>query len=82
MHPPYLDIINFTEHENDLSKIGNLTQFVKAFVGVCKNTLPYLVKDRYFAVIMGDVYKNGEVIPVSFYLMDAYDKNYYNNFFY
>jgi DNA modification methylase len=26
----------------------------------CENSLKYLDKDRYFAVIVGDVYKNGE----------------------
>lgn len=76
MHPPYMDIVKFTEHENDLSKISDLNAFVKKFVAVCKNTLCYLEKDRYFAVIIGDVYKNGEVIPVSFYLMDAIKRNF------
>lgn len=76
MHPPYLDIVKFTDHENDLSKISELKQFVKTFVVVCKNTLPYLAKHRYFALVIGDVYKNGEVIPLSFYLMDAVKRNF------
>lgn len=76
MHPPYLDIIKFTEHKNDLSQISDLTTFVKKFIAVCQNTLKYLSKDRYFAIVMGDVYKNGEVIPASFYLMDAIKRNF------
>lgn len=75
-HPPYLDIIKFTENPNDLSHISNLTTFVKKFILVCKNTLRYLSNERYFAIIIGDVYKNGEVIPVSFYLMDAIKRNF------
>ncbi|MEZ5026695.1 MAG: DNA methyltransferase [Chitinophagales bacterium] len=70
-HPPYLDIVKFTEHQNDLSKINNTEQFEKIFVNVCKHTLPYLTKNRYFALVIGDVYKNGEVVPLSFYLMNA-----------
>ncbi len=70
-HPPYLDIIKFTENQNDLSKINDTEQFVQLFINVCKFTLPYLANNRYFALVIGDVYKNGEVIPLSFYLMNA-----------
>lgn len=76
IHPPYMDIVKFTEHPNDLSKINDLTTFVKSFVNVCKNTLPYLSKNRYFAVVIGDVYKKGEVIPLSFYVMDAIKRSF------
>ena len=76
MHPPYLDIVKFTDNENDLSKISDLNTFVKTFVKVCHNTIKYLSKDRYFAIVIGDVYKNGEVIPASFYLMDAIKRNF------
>lgn len=76
MHPPYLDIVKFTEHTNDLSKISDLNLFSKTFVKVCQNTLPFLDKNRYFALIIGDVYKNGEVVPLSFYLMDAIKRNF------
>lgn len=70
-HPPYLDIVKFTEHKNDLSKISDTEQFVKVFTNVCLHTLPFLNKNRYFALVIGDVYKNGEVVPLSFYLMNA-----------
>lgn len=75
-HPPYMDIVKFTENNNDLSKISDLKIFVDTFVKVCKNTLPYLAKNRYFALVIGDVYKNGEVIPLSFYLMEAIKQNF------
>lgn len=76
MHPPYLDIVKFTDNEKDMSKIGDLSTFVKQFIKVCNNTIKYLSKDRYFAIVIGDVYKNGEVIPLSFYLMDAIKRNF------
>ena len=31
MHPPYLDIVKFTDDENDLSNIGNLKDFISKF---------------------------------------------------
>lgn len=76
MHPPYMDIVKFTDHQNDLSKINDLNSFVKTFINVCNNTLPYLAKNKYFAIVIGDVYKNSEVIPLSFYLMDAVKRNF------
>ena len=70
MHPPYMDIVKFTDKENDLSQIGNLKEFVNKFKIVCENSLRYLDKNRYFALVVGDVYKNGEVLPLAFYCMD------------
>jgi SAM-dependent methyltransferase len=75
-HPPYMDIVKFTDNPKDLSTIGDLQTFVNIFVKVCNNTLQYLEKNRYFAVIIGDVYKNGEVIPLSFYIMDSIKRNF------
>ena len=65
-----------TDNENDLSKISDLKIFVDTFVNVCRNTLQHLAKNRYFALIIGDIYKNSEVIPVSFYLMNAIKHNF------
>lgn len=75
-HPPYMDIVKFTDNPNDLSKICDLKMFVDTFVNVCRNTLKYLAINGYFALVIGDVYKNGEVIPVSFYLMNAIKRNF------
>jgi 16S rRNA G966 N2-methylase RsmD len=76
MHPPYMDIVKFTDNKNDLSQISNLTSFVKIFTNVCKNTLKYLSPNRYFSIIIGDVYKNSEVIPLSFYIIDSIKRNF------
>ncbi len=76
MHPPYMDIVKFTNKKEDLSQIDNISEFVKKFIIVCKNSLKYLDKNRYFAVVIGDVYKNSEVLPLGFYVMDAIKRNF------
>jgi len=76
IHPPYMDIIKFTNNKDDLSQIGNIQEFVNKFKVVCENSLKYLEKDRYFAVVIGDVYKNSEVIPLGFYCMDMIKRNF------
>lgn len=75
-HPPYLDIVKFTDDKNDLSQIGNLKEFVGKFKIVCENSLRYLDRDRYFALVVGDVYKTGEVLPLAFYCMDMIKRNF------
>lgn len=76
MHPPYLDIVKFTDNEDDLSKIDNLKEFIGKFKIVCENSLKYLEKNRYFAIVVGDVYKNSEVLPLAFYCMDMIKRNF------
>jgi len=76
MHPPYMDIVKFTDNKNDLSQIDNINEFVKKFKIVCENSLRYLEKDRYFAIVIGDVYKNSEVLPLGFYCMDMIKRNF------
>ncbi len=76
MHPPYLDIVKFTDDANDLSQIGNLKDFIGKLKVVCENSLKYLDKDRYFAIVVGDVYKNGEVLPLAFYCMDMIKRSF------
>lgn len=70
MHPPYMDIVKFTDKPEDLSQIGDLNIFIKIFNKSVSNAIKYLDTTRYFAVVIGDVYKNGEVVPLAFYLMD------------
>ncbi len=70
MHPPYMDVVKFTDKPEDLSQIGDLNTFVKTFNRAISNAIKYLDVNRYFAVVIGDVYKNREIIPLAFYVMD------------
>jgi 16S rRNA G966 N2-methylase RsmD len=76
MHPPYMDIVKFTENKNDLSSIGDLKLFLEKFKIVCENILKFLEKDKYFALVIGDVYKKSEVVPLSFYCMNMIKRNF------
>lgn len=76
MHPPYMDIVKFTDKADDLSEIQDLKEFISRLRTVCENTLQFLDRDRYFAVVIGDVYKNSEVVPLGFYAMDMIKRNF------
>ena len=69
MHPPYHDIIKFSKDEKDLSNAKNTEQFLKMFGDVVENVTPFLEKERYFALVIGDKYSKGEWIPLGFYCM-------------
>jgi 16S rRNA G966 N2-methylase RsmD len=69
MHPPYHDIIRFSEDERDLSNAKNTQEFLEMFGAVVDNTTPYLENGRYFALVVGDKYSKGEWVPLGFYCM-------------
>lgn len=71
MHPPYMDIVKFTEKKEDLSQIGDENKFIEIFLNVIDSVYQHLNSERYFSIIIGDVYKNGEVIPLSSLIINA-----------
>lgn len=70
-HPPYWDIIKFSDDENDLSNSESLDMFLDNFRQVVKNTSAILEKGRYCAVVIGDKYANGQLVPLGFYCMQV-----------
>lgn len=74
VHPPYLDIVKFTGRPEDLSSISDLNVFLDRFLHAMNNAMAYLKSKHYFILVIGDVYKNGEVIPLGFYTMYALKK--------
>jgi len=69
LHPPYWDIIKFSDSKSDLSNASSIQEFLSGFGKVLDNCLPYLDKKRFFAIVISDKYSNGEWIPLGFYLM-------------
>ncbi len=70
-HPPYWDIIKFSEDPNDLSNSKSIEDFIENFRLVVNNTSAILEKGRYCAVVIGDKYANSQLIPLGFYCMQA-----------
>lgn len=70
-HPPYWDIIKFSEDVNDLSNSKSIEDFLDNFRQVVKNTSAILEKGRYCAVVIGDKYANSQLVPLGFYCMQA-----------
>jgi DNA modification methylase len=73
-HPPYWDIIKFSESKSDLSNAKSIDDFLQSFGKILDNCLPHLDKKRYAAVVISDKYSAGEWIPLGFYVMQEFLK--------
>ncbi len=69
LHPPYDDIIKFSDKKEDLSNCKTTEEFYDLFEKVAKNAYDLLEKGRFAALIIGDEYKNSRVIPLGFECM-------------
>lgn len=70
MHPPYYDIIKFSEDRRDLSNAASVDSFLEMMGRVVDNAAPVLDKGRYLALVLGDKYAKGEWIPLGFLTMN------------
>jgi len=77
LHPPYHDIIKFSELKDDLSNASTVQEFLKGFGKVIENLTPYLDRERFLAVVIGDKYQKGEWIPLGFYCLEEVRKRGY-----
>ena len=71
MHPPYYDIIKFSDHPRDLSNAGSIEQFLDLIGDLVDRLTAVLDRGRYLALVIGDKYAGGEWIPLGFQTMNA-----------
>ena len=64
LHPPYDDIIKFSDKEEDLSNCPSTDKFYELFGKVAKNGYNLLDKGRFAALIIGDKYADGQIYPL------------------
>lgn len=69
MHPPYHDIIKFSNDPDDLSNAKSVKDFLKLFDDVINNFVGLLEHKHHLAVVIGDKYTNSEWVPLGFYVM-------------
>jgi len=69
LHPPYWDIIKFSDNKSDLSNAKSIEEFLNGFGKVLDNCLPHLDRKRFLAIVISDKYSGGEWIPLGFYVM-------------
>lgn len=64
LHPPYDDIIKFSDKKEDLSNCSSTEEFYELFKKAAKNGYDLLEKGRFAALIIGDKYSEGEIVTL------------------
>lgn len=71
-HPPYADIIKYSNNiKEDISRL-NLQEFLNQITLFSKECFRILKKGKFCSILIGDIRKNGNVIPLGFYLMNIF----------
>ena len=71
-HPPYANIIKYSKDiEEDLSRL-NLQEFLNQMSLFSKECFRVLKKDKGCSILIGDIRKNKNVIPLGFYVMNIF----------
>ncbi|MCI5643164.1 MAG: methyltransferase domain-containing protein [Peptoniphilus sp.] len=72
-HPPYANIIKYSENiEEDLSHL-EIKDFLEEMKKVASESYRVLKTDKFCAILMGDIRKKGNMIPLSFYVMRIFE---------
>ena len=75
-HPPYADIIKYSEGkiDTDLSNIHSIDSFVAEMGKVSKELFRVLRKGNYCAILMGDTRRNKMYQPLAYKVMEEFLK--------
>ena len=71
-HPPYSNIIKYSKDINEDISLLNIDDFCESMRAVAKEAFRVLKERKYCAVMMGDIRKNGCVIPLGFNVMNLF----------
>lgn len=74
LHPPYADIIHFSDRPDDLSNAPTTATFLDGFEQVARHGYDLLAPGRFAALIIGDKYANGELVPLGFWCMERMNR--------
>ncbi len=69
LHPPYADIIRFSDRPEDLSNAGSTAEFLARFGLVARQGYDLLEPGRFAILVIGDKYARGELVPLGFYCL-------------
>ena len=75
MHPPYCDIIKYSEDiEGDLSLLCE-SEFYEKMKSVAQESYRILKKGKYLAILIADIRKKGNIVPLGFNVMQIFQES-------
>lgn len=69
LHPPYHDIIRFSDAEGDLSRAATEVAFLEKIGLVAHHAYDVLKPARFMALVIGDKYVDSQLVPLGFMCM-------------
>ena len=74
-HPPYANIIHYSEGQNIAEDLSNLDfdSFLEQMKSVASESYRVLKTGKFCAILMGDARKKGHVVPLSFKTMQIFE---------
>ncbi|MGQ9612400.1 MAG: TRM11 family SAM-dependent methyltransferase [Chloroflexus sp.] len=71
LHPPYHDIVRFSDDPRDLSNAPTVDEFLRRLTILTERIAGLLDRERYLVLVIGDMYRHGEWYPLGFQAMEA-----------
>lgn len=72
-HPPYLDSIKYTiSNKNDLALLGEPEQYYDKIRDFSREVRKILTNDGVCAILIGDIRKGGEIIPLGLNVLNTF----------
>ena len=71
LHPPYHNIIRFSEEPQDLSNRSTVDDFLNDLKRIGEKSFKVLDKGRFLVLVIGDKYESRNLIPLGFLSMNA-----------
>jgi hypothetical protein len=78
MHPPYFNIVQYTSDPKELSQSKNLKEFIGGLTEVFDLWIPVVRKGGIVAVVIGDIYADGQWTPLAFDVLRLLQNEKYN----
>ena len=73
-HPPYWDIIAYSDKQNDHSNAKHLDHFLEMLKKTCINACSILEPGRFCALIISDKYQDSQWLPLGFFAMQSFQE--------
>ncbi|MFQ5577785.1 MAG: DNA methyltransferase [Anaerolineae bacterium] len=74
LHPPYDNIIRFSDTPEDLSNASSTDAFLDGFEAVARRGFELLEPGRFAALVIGDKYARGELVPLGFLCLERMNR--------
>lgn len=73
LHPPYHDIVPFSDNPADLSQCSSVADFLEQMYGIALHLDQFIMRLGYVALVVGNIYIGGQgVIPLAHLTMDIW----------